>query len=64
MNDELQRIVDSLNAWGWSANARISFNKFLNAVETEQGLSEQIQNIQKLLTISYLIKKRINLKNA
>ena len=49
MNDELQRIVDSLNAWGWSANARISFNKFLNAVETEQGLSEQIQNIQKII---------------
>ena len=29
MNDELQRIVDSLNAWGWSANARISFNKLI-----------------------------------
>lgn len=49
MNDELQRIVDSLNAWGWSANARINFNKFLNAVETVQGLSEQIQNIQKII---------------
>ena len=64
MNDELQRIVDSLNAWGWSANARISFNKFLNAVETEQGLSEQIQNIQKIIDNIVLDKEANQFKKC
>lgn len=43
MDDNLQDFKESMNAWGWSVNARNNFNKFMDAIETEQGLIEQIQ---------------------
>lgn len=46
MADNLQNFKDSMNAWGWMVNARNNFNKFIEAIETEQGLSEQIQRVQ------------------
>ena len=44
MDDNLQDFKESMNAWGWSVNARNNFNKFMDAIETEQGLIEQIQS--------------------
>lgn len=49
MDDNLQGFKDSMNAWGWSVNARINFNKFIDAIETEKGLIEQIQRIQSII---------------
>ena len=49
MDNNVQDFMDSMNAWGWSVNARINFNKFIDAIETEQGLSEQIQRIQSII---------------
>lgn len=46
MDDNLQDFRDSINAWGWSINARKRFNEFIDAIKTEQGLTEQIQRIQ------------------
>ena len=43
---------------GWSVNARINFNKFINAIETEQGLIEQIQRIQSIID-DIVLKKEI-----
>ncbi len=52
MDDNLQDFKESMNAWGWSVNARNNFNKFIDAIETEQGLIEQIQRIQSKLYFS------------
>lgn len=49
MDDNLQDFKESMNAWGWSVNARNNFNKFMDAIETEQGLIEQIQRIQSII---------------
>ena len=49
MDDNLQDFKESINAWGWSVNARNNFNKFIDAIETEQGLIEQIQRIQSII---------------
>ena len=49
MDENLQNLKDSINTWGWSVNARINFNKFIKAIETEQGLIEQIQRIQSII---------------
>ena len=49
MDDNLQDFKESMNAWGWSVNARNNFNKFIDAIETEQGLIEQIQRIQSII---------------
>ena len=53
MDDNLQDFKESMNAWGWSVNARNNFNKFIDAIETEQGLIEQIQRIQSIIAVSY-----------
>ena len=49
MDDNLQDFKESINAWGWSVNARNNFNKFIDAIETEQGLIKQIQRIQSII---------------
>ena len=33
MDDNLQDFKESMNAWGWSVNARNNFNKFIDAAE-------------------------------
>lgn len=31
MDDNLQDFKESMNAWGWSVNARNNFNKFIDS---------------------------------
>ena len=40
--DNLQKFIDDMNNWGWTVNARIKFNKFLDAIELESGLVKEI----------------------
>ena len=35
---EKQDFIEMMNDWGFSVNARINFNNFISAVETEDGL--------------------------
>ena len=63
MDDNLQDFKESMNAWGWSVNARNNFNKFMDAIETEQGLIEQIQRIQSIIDDIVLNKEISQFKN-
>ena len=62
MDDNLQDFKESINAWGWSVNARNNFNKFIDAIETEQGLIEQIQRMQSIIDDVVLNKEISQLK--
>ena len=62
MDDNLQDFKESINAWGWSVNARNNFNKFIDAIETEQGLIEQIQRMQSIIDDIVLNKEISQLK--
>ncbi len=64
MDENLQELKDSMNARGWSVNARINFNKFINAIETEQGLIEQIQRIQSIIDDIVLKKEILQFKKC
>lgn len=64
MDDNLQDFKESINAWGWSVNARNNFNKFIDAIETEQGLIEQIQRIQSIIDDIVLNKEISQLKKC
>ena len=64
MDENLQNLKDSINTWGWSVNARINFNKFIKAIETEQGLIEQIQRIQSIIDDIVLNKEISQLKKC
>lgn len=61
MDDNLQDFKESMNAWGWSVNARNNFNKFMDAIETEQGLIEQIQRIQSIIDDIVLNKEMMSI---
>ena len=41
MDDNLQDFKESINARGWSVNARNNFNKFIDAIETEQLITNK-----------------------
>ena len=64
MADNLQNFKDSMNAWGWMVNARNNFNKFIEAIETEQGLSEQIQRVQIIIDDIVLDKEATQFKKC
>ena len=64
MDDNLQDFKESMNAWGWSVNARNNFNKFIDAIETEQGLIEQMQRIQSIIDDIVLNMRYRSLKNV
>ena len=64
MDDNLQDFKESMNAWGWSVNARNNFNKFMDAIETELGLIEQIQRIQSIIDDIVLNKEISQFKNV
>ena len=40
-----QDFIEAMNAWGFSVNARIAFNRFIKAVETEKGMTDEVQKI-------------------
>lgn len=64
MDDNLQDFRDSINAWGWSINARKRFNEFIDAIKTEQGLTEQIQRIQSIIDDIVLNKELSQFKKC
>lgn len=54
----LQRFLDEMNNWGWTVNARMKFNKFLDAIESESGLVKEIQSILSIIDDIVLDKER------
>lgn len=46
---QMQDYIEMMNNWGFSVNARINFNKFISAVETENGLITVIQKIYQII---------------
>lgn len=58
MSEEMQKIREEMEKIGWSVNARISFNKFLDAIDTNEKLIQEVQEIQKILDDIVLNKER------
>lgn len=56
--DNLQKFIDDMNNWGWTVNARIKFNKFLDAIELESGLVKEVQSILSIIDDIVLDKER------
>ena len=46
---EKQDFIEMMNDWGFSVNARINFNNFISAVETEDGLISAVQKIYQII---------------
>lgn len=42
---ELNKLKDGINYVGFSVNARIAFNKFVKAIEKEEGITSEVQKI-------------------
>lgn len=57
MNRE-QEMIENINNWGFSVNARIAYNKFIKAVETEKGMTDEIQKIFKIIDDIVLEKEK------
>lgn len=45
LNSELEAAMGKLNCWSFSVNARIAFNKFVKAIEREEGITAEIEKI-------------------
>lgn len=56
--DNSQKFIDDMNNWGWTVNARIKFNKFLDAIESESGLVKEVQSILSIIDDIVLDKER------
>ena len=44
MSDE-QDFIETMDAWGFSVNARIAFDKFIKDLNTEKGVTDEVQKI-------------------
>lgn len=53
-----QDFIETMNAWGFSINARIAFNRFIKAVETEKGMTDEIQKIFNIIDDIVLKKEK------
>lgn len=47
--DGMQKIIDDMNSWGWSVNARNNFNRFIDAIDTDDGLIAAVQEMYSLI---------------
>lgn len=61
---DVQEFINERNTWGWSVNARISFNRFMDAIETEKGMIEEIQKIQSIIDDIVLSKELTQFKQC
>ena len=57
--DGKQEFVEMMNDWGYSVNARIKFNDFINAVETKEGLIVAVQKIYQVID-DIVLKKEVS----
>ena len=39
--NETDSLIESMNSWGFALNARIAFNKFIKAIEKENGVTDE-----------------------
>ena len=39
--NEANSLIESMNSWGFAVNARIAFNKFIKAIEKENGVTDE-----------------------
>lgn len=56
---EKQDLDEMMNDWGFSVNARINFNNFISAVETEKGLIAAVQKIYQIID-DIVLKKEVS----
>lgn len=59
---EKQDFIEMMNDWGFSVNARINFNNFISAVETEDGLISAVQKIYQIIDDIVLEKEASQFK--
>ena len=57
--DEMSRIVEEMNNWGLSVNARIKFSEFIRAVETTNGLIDECQKVYRIIDDIVLNKESV-----
>ena len=58
MSNEQDFIETTMTAWGFSVNARIAFNRFIKAVETEKGMTDEVQKIFNIIDDIVLKKEK------
>ncbi len=60
--DEKQEFIETMNSWGWSVNARNNFNKFIDAIHSEDGLITEVQKIYSIIDDIVLEKEAAQFK--
>lgn len=58
MSNEQDIIETTMNDWGFSVNARIAFNNFIKAIETEEGMTDRVQKILNIIDDIVLKRER------
>jgi len=61
--DEMQKIKDDMNNLGWSVNARNNFNRFIDAIDTDDGLIAAVQEMYSLIDDMVLEKEAAQFKS-
>ena len=55
---KLKDLEEKMNCWGFSVNARIAFDKFVKAIEKEEGITFEIQKIFNIIDEIVLNKEK------
>ena len=56
--NEADSLMESMNSWGFAVNARIAFNKFIKAIEKENGVTDEVQKIFNIIDDIVLEKEK------
>ena len=56
--NEADSLIESMNSWGFAVNARIAFNKFIKAIEKENGVTDEVQKIFNIIDDIVLGKEK------